>query len=58
MHLSSLSSTLSPISLGAGSSKIEEKYDANEAVKWGILSWLTRGGHHPLSPTQNEIKSI
>jgi hypothetical protein len=58
VHLSSPSSSLSFISLGTGSSKVEEKCDAHEAVKWGILSWLTGGGHHLLSPTQNEIKSI
>uniref|UniRef100_A0A5B6YSY2 Patatin n=1 Tax=Davidia involucrata TaxID=16924 RepID=A0A5B6YSY2_DAVIN len=36
------------ISLGTGSSKIEEKYDADEAAKWGMLGWLTSGGSTPL----------
>ncbi|KAA8537725.1 hypothetical protein F0562_027285 [Nyssa sinensis] len=36
------------ISLGTGSSKIEEKYDANDAAKWGMLGWLTSGGSTPL----------
>ncbi|KAA8537728.1 hypothetical protein F0562_027282 [Nyssa sinensis] len=36
------------ISLGTGSSKTEEKYDANEAAKWGMLGWLTSGGSTPL----------
>uniref|UniRef100_A0A5B6YT13 Patatin-like protein 3 n=1 Tax=Davidia involucrata TaxID=16924 RepID=A0A5B6YT13_DAVIN len=36
------------ISLGTGSSKIEEKYDADEAAKWGVLGWLTNGGSTPL----------
>uniref|UniRef100_A0A2N9I4L6 Patatin n=1 Tax=Fagus sylvatica TaxID=28930 RepID=A0A2N9I4L6_FAGSY len=36
------------ISLGTGSSKVEEKYDAHDAAKWGILSWLTKGGSTPI----------
>ncbi|XP_023893071.2 patatin-like protein 2 [Quercus suber] len=36
------------ISLGTGSSKAEKKYDAHEAAKWGILSWLTSGGSTPI----------
>ena len=36
------------ISLGTGSSKVEEKYDAHDAAKWGILSWLTSGGSTPI----------
>ncbi|XWS24266.1 hypothetical protein CRYUN_Cryun28dG0086100 [Craigia yunnanensis] len=37
------------ISLGTGSRKIEDhKYSANEAAKWGLLGWLTRGGSAPL----------
>jgi hypothetical protein len=36
------------ISLGTGSSKIEEKYDAPNAAKWGILGWLTKGGSAPI----------
>ncbi|KAK9270491.1 hypothetical protein L1049_026071 [Liquidambar formosana] len=36
------------ISLGTGSPKAEEKYNADEAAKWGILGWLTSGGSTPL----------
>ncbi|KAM1073628.1 hypothetical protein ACFX2B_018476 [Malus domestica] len=37
------------LSLGSGTSKIEKKYDAKVASKWGILGWLYRdNGHSPL----------
>ncbi|XP_050363456.1 patatin-like protein 2 [Argentina anserina] len=36
------------ISLGAGSPKIELKYNAPSASKWGILNWLTSGGSTPI----------
>ncbi|CAN6680158.1 unnamed protein product [Malus baccata var. baccata] len=36
------------LSLGSGTSKIEKKYDAKVASKWGILGWLYRDGHSPL----------
>ncbi|XP_059635327.1 patatin-like protein 2 [Cornus florida] len=36
------------ISLGTGSPKAEEKYDADVAAKWGVLGWLTSGGSTPL----------
>ncbi|KAA8528557.1 hypothetical protein F0562_035912 [Nyssa sinensis] len=36
------------ISLGTGSSKMEEKHDADDAAKWGILGWLTSGRSTPL----------
>lgn len=36
------------ISLGAGSTKAEEKYNATEVAKWGLLGWLTSGGSTPL----------
>ncbi|KAF8023114.1 hypothetical protein BT93_F0571 [Corymbia citriodora subsp. variegata] len=32
------------ISLGTGTGKIEGKYTAKEAAKWGVLGWLTSGG--------------
>ncbi|KAK3423174.1 hypothetical protein EUGRSUZ_F00262 [Eucalyptus grandis] len=32
------------ISLGTGTSKVEGKYTAHEAAKWGVLGWLTSGG--------------
>ena len=36
------------ISLGTGSSKAEEKYNADQAAEWGLLGWLTSGGSTPL----------
>ncbi|CAL8102138.1 unnamed protein product [Prunus armeniaca] len=36
------------ISLGTGSAKSEEKYNADDAAKWGLLGWLTKGGSTPL----------
>ncbi|KAK3423172.1 hypothetical protein EUGRSUZ_F00263 [Eucalyptus grandis] len=32
------------ISLGTGTGKVEGKYTAHEAAKWGVLGWLTSGG--------------
>ncbi|KAJ4845391.1 hypothetical protein Tsubulata_010570, partial [Turnera subulata] len=34
------------LSLGTGSAKTEEKYDAEEAAKWGLLGWFT--GHNSI----------
>ncbi|KAH8488087.1 hypothetical protein H0E87_023959 [Populus deltoides] len=36
------------LSLGTGTAKSEEKYDADEAAKWGILGWLTSDNSTPL----------
>ncbi|KAF3446684.1 hypothetical protein FNV43_RR11864 [Rhamnella rubrinervis] len=36
------------ISLGTGSPKVEEKFDAHEAAKWGVLGWLTSDHSTPL----------
>ncbi|KAF7137540.1 hypothetical protein RHSIM_Rhsim07G0230500 [Rhododendron simsii] len=36
------------ISLGTGTAKIEEKYVADDAAKWGLLNWLTSDGSSPL----------
>ncbi|KAK3423175.1 hypothetical protein EUGRSUZ_F00261 [Eucalyptus grandis] len=36
------------ISLGTGSAKVEGKYNASEAAKWGVLSWLSSNGGSPL----------
>jgi len=36
------------ISLGTGSQKEEEKYNADGAAKWGLLGWLTNAGSTPL----------
>lgn len=32
------------LSLGTGSPKFEDKYDAHDAAKWGMLGWLTGHG--------------
>ncbi|KAK9109152.1 hypothetical protein Sjap_017212 [Stephania japonica] len=36
------------ISLGTGTAKVEEKYNAQMAAKWGLLGWLVKGASHPL----------
>ncbi|KAG5230941.1 patatin protein [Salix suchowensis] len=36
------------LSLGTGTAKSEEKYDADEAAKWGVLGWLTSDNSTPL----------
>uniref|UniRef100_A0A6N2NKL6 Patatin n=1 Tax=Salix viminalis TaxID=40686 RepID=A0A6N2NKL6_SALVM len=36
------------LSLGTGTAKSEEKYDAEEAAKWGLLGWLTADNSTPL----------
>ena len=36
------------ISLGTGTSKMENKYNAKMAAKWGILGWLCSEGSSPL----------
>jgi len=36
------------LSLGTGTAKSEEKYDAAEAAKWGLLGWLTSDHSTPL----------
>ncbi|KAH7523599.1 hypothetical protein FEM48_Zijuj06G0029000 [Ziziphus jujuba var. spinosa] len=36
------------ISLGTGTPKADEKYDANEAARWGILGWLHSHNSTPL----------
>ncbi|CAM0942947.1 unnamed protein product [Alopecurus aequalis] len=36
------------LSLGTGSAKVEEKYDAVSCGKWGILGWLYNNGASPL----------
>ncbi|KAK8685907.1 hypothetical protein V6N13_124939 [Hibiscus sabdariffa] len=36
------------ISLGTGTSKMEKKYNAKTAEKWGILGWLYSDGSSPL----------
>ncbi|TVU05539.1 hypothetical protein EJB05_48705, partial [Eragrostis curvula] len=36
------------LSLGTGTAKIEEKYDAVQSGKWGVLGWLYNKGNTPL----------
>ncbi|XP_059454408.1 patatin-like protein 2 [Corylus avellana] len=36
------------ISIGTGCAKAEEKYNAHEAAKWGLLNWLTSNGGTPI----------
>ncbi|KAF5466857.1 hypothetical protein F2P56_016740 [Juglans regia] len=36
------------ISIGTGSGKIEKRYNAKMAAKWGLLNWLIHGGSVPL----------
>ncbi|XP_065875194.1 patatin-like protein 1 [Euphorbia lathyris] len=36
------------LSLGTGTSKVEKKYNAPMAAKWGLLGWLYTDGHSPL----------
>ncbi|XP_060199482.1 patatin-like protein 2 [Lycium barbarum] len=36
------------ISIGTGSAKVEQKYNAKIASKWGILGWLLNGGSNPI----------
>ena len=36
------------ISVGTGSPKIEQKYDAICAAKWGALGWFIHHGSNPL----------
>ena len=32
------------LSLGTGTAKVEEKFDAAKCSKWGLLGWLYKGG--------------
>ncbi|KAI7736451.1 hypothetical protein M8C21_011846, partial [Ambrosia artemisiifolia] len=36
------------LSLGTGSQKFQEKYDATKSSSWGVLGWLAGGGSTPL----------
>ncbi|KAK1263310.1 hypothetical protein QJS04_geneDACA011887 [Acorus gramineus] len=42
------------ISLGTGSAKEENKYDADMAAKWGLLGWLYNHGSSPLIDAFNQ----
>ncbi|XP_076909178.1 patatin-like protein 1 [Bidens hawaiensis] len=39
------------LSLGTGSPKFHEKYDAVKSSSWGVLGWLAGGGSTPLDDT-------
>ncbi|XP_021859943.1 patatin-like protein 1 isoform X2 [Spinacia oleracea] len=45
------------ISLGTGSDKIDRKYNAKSASKWGIVSWLFEDGSTPLLDAYNQAKA-
>ncbi|KAL4363277.1 hypothetical protein GQ457_04G035280 [Hibiscus cannabinus] len=36
------------ISLGAGSNRREKKYDAKQAAKWGVISWIFEDNNSPI----------
>ncbi|KAF4380762.1 hypothetical protein F8388_017116 [Cannabis sativa] len=36
------------LSLGTGSAKVQEKYNASRASQWGLLSWVFDNGNTPL----------
>lgn len=36
------------ISIGTGTAKVEMKYNAKKAAKWGVLCWLMQGGSSPI----------
>lgn len=42
------------ISLGTGSIRNEEKYDAIMASKWGLVSWICADGSSPIIDCYNE----
>lgn len=42
------------VSLGTGSQKIENTYDANEVAKWASEQWLIHKGESPLVDTLME----
>lgn len=45
------------LSLGTGTAKIEEKYDAVQSGKWGILGWLYNKGNSPLIDSFTQASS-
>ncbi|KAK1263313.1 Patatin-3-Kuras 1 [Acorus gramineus] len=45
------------ISLGAGSSKKDGKYNAAMAAKWGVLGWLYRDGNSPIFDVFSEASA-
>ncbi|XP_010548401.1 PREDICTED: patatin-like protein 1 [Tarenaya hassleriana] len=45
------------VSIGTGSAKKEEKYNATKSSKWGILSWLYEDGSSPIIDCYSESSS-
>ncbi|KAL1552528.1 patatin-like protein 2 isoform X2 [Salvia divinorum] len=45
------------ISLGTGSAKQEEKYTAEMASKWGVVSWLLHGNSTPIIDIYNQAST-
>ncbi|CAL5349113.1 unnamed protein product [Camellia sinensis] len=45
------------ISLGTGSPIANEKYNADESAKWGLLGWLTSGGSTPIVDVISQASS-
>jgi hypothetical protein len=45
------------LSLGTGTAKIEEKYHAKQAGKWGVLGWLYNKGNTPLIDSFSQASS-
>ncbi|GMP81074.1 hypothetical protein CsSME_00035914 [Camellia sinensis var. sinensis] len=45
------------ISLGTGSPKANEKYNADKSAKWGLLGWLTSGSSTPLVDVFSQASS-
>nr|GMD84893.1 patatin-like protein 2 [Ipomoea batatas] len=42
------------ISVGTGSHKVDQKYSAKMAAKWGVLGWLLNGGSTPIIDVFNQ----
>ncbi|KAL5705840.1 hypothetical protein ACHQM5_024255 [Ranunculus cassubicifolius] len=45
------------LSLGTGNPKVEEKFNANCAAKWGLLGWLYNNGSTPLIDSYMQASS-
>ncbi|XP_062100206.1 patatin-like protein 2 [Humulus lupulus] len=45
------------ISIGTGSAKIEQKYNAKLAAKWGIFNWLINDGSTPIVDVFNQASA-
>jgi hypothetical protein len=45
------------LSVGTGTAKIEEKHDAVQAGKWGVLGWLYNKGNTPLIDSFSQASS-